>query len=538
MSRGERGFGRSVAIAAALPLAAIAAPADGREAEVPGPSMTLLSSAPPPATRKPVKVQPPSPGGLARIFRAMNQLQEPVAPLQPLPKPGTKGAPTPVAVGAGGSVAPVPRATGAVEAVAVSVNPIAPAPELKPQKIANILPLLGQVPPTPLLTYYDNSAFTPRSIALRSFRFVPSIKAGAGYSSNLYATDTNTVGTAVFRVMPALSFDNGRAINQIDGSVRLEANLNSFSRAENRYDLFSTFNYKRETDTTNFITLSATANRQSLARDNIDNLPTASSPQRYWLFGGEGHLQRASGKWAIDFGASVLRKSYLDTVVNNKPFDLSSRSNTRYGATVTTTRSIAPGIEALVQVDGNKREYDRLITYNPGTGAVTASANSSGFTAMAGLNFQSGGRWYGSARAGYTAQYYAQPLPDVAGFAYRVDITRVLSPSNTIRLAGERRVEETSSQRAVGRRRDEVSLTWNAWLLPQLNLNMVGRYDSYDFRVGGRHPTGYGSALETVYVLNPFVSLESSISYYRRVSGLEQDRFERIEALIGAKIAY
>ena len=83
-----------------------------------------------------------------------------------------------------------------------------------------------------------------------------------------------------------------------------------------------------------------------------------------------------------------------------------------------------------------------------------------------------------------------------------------------------------------------MSLTWNAWLLPQLNLNMVGRYDSYDFRVGGRHPTGYGSALETVYVLNPFVSLESSISYYRRVSGLEQDRFERIEALIGAKIAY
>ncbi len=538
MSRGKRGFGRPVAIAAALPFAAIAAPADAREAEASGPSMTLLSAAPPPVSRKPVKVQPPSPGGFARIFRALNQLQEPVAPLQPMPSPSTTGRPTPVASGAGGSVAPLPRATGAVDPVAVAVNSKAPAPELKPQKVANILPLVGQMPPTPLLTYYDNSAFTPRSIAVRSFRFVPSIRTSAGYNSNLYATDTNRVGTAVFRIVPALSFDNGRALNQIDGTVRLEANLNSFSRAENRYDLFSTLNYKRETDSTNFITLSATANRQSLARDNIDNLPSASSPQRYWLFGGEGHLQRASGKWAIDLSGSVLRKSYLDTVVDNKPFNLSSRSNTRYGATVTTTRRIAPGIEALVQVDGNKREYDRLITYNPGTGAVTASANSRGFTAMTGVNFQSGGRWYGSARVGYTAQYYAQPLPDVAGFAYRVDITRVLSPGNTIRLVGERRVEETSSQRAVGRRRDEVSLTWNAWVLPQLNLNMVGRFDSYDFRVGGRHPTGYGSALETAYFLNPFVSLESSIGYYRRVSGLQQDRFERIEALVGAKIAY
>jgi hypothetical protein len=405
--------------------------------------------------------------------------------------------------------------------------------------VIQVLPLLDELPRTAFLTGGDPSGYRAVPVRLRSLRVQPRVAVEGGYDNNVRAQANDPLGSPMWRISPQVSFNNGDAVNQITGYAQYTMTRYTRARSEN----FGTFNsfaqLSRQLDPLNGVKLYGGVNRKAIDRTDIDNQDNTLTPVRYWQFLANGDVVRADGPWGARLSVGLDRKLFDAAVDRNtrSPIPEATRSNSRYDVLGVVTHKITPQIEAVVQVEGNARRYDRLRPV--GAAGQLVSADSVGYDAMAGVNIQFNRRLFGTVRAGYMAQDFRDAaFADISGVGFKADLLYILTPRSNLRLSAQRRIDESSSAVSIGRRRLNAQLTYTHWVMPRWKLELDGNFDQFDYGVGGRKPYGYGGELRSNFLLNRALSLTTQASFYQRRAGLTSDRYKGFTVLEGMELAF
>lgn len=353
----------------------------------------------------------------------------------------------------------------------------------------------------------------PQGITAGSWVILPSVGVEEKWNDNIYATNnTANVGGVVSDYITTISPDVVVRSNWNNGLIVLDANSqNGFyasHTSENFNDYAFSGNGRLDISRQQYIAVRGGYYHEHEDRTSPNN-DFGTKPTTYGLADGQLEYYNKLNRLSFTLDGQLTNYDYTDVANAAGGFiPNTDRNRTEYSGTGRVGYEIQPLLEAFVKGEYSDRSYDHK------TATDGYQRSSTGYSVLGGVSMDFGGVTFGEIGLGYMSRNYDDNrFGTVSGVTANASVTWNVTPLTTLKLAGQRTIEETITFGSPGFIGSVGTFTVDHELLRNLLLNGFVRVSYNEYQDVGRNDTIVGGGAGATYLLNRYANVSASFSH-------------------------
>ena len=347
-----------------------------------------------------------------------------------------------------------------------------------------------------------------------AFSVYPRIVASAGYDTNIYATQNNPIGDAVFTVTPQINAQSNWSRHSLSVFARAVITRYASNTREDTNEYAFGFNGRLDVQRGAAISAASTFSHNAEPR-TAPTAPTAAAepvPYNQWQANVSGVDEINRLRLATTVSVNQLDYSNVPTqaggllLQNDRDrFQISENGRVEY--------AVSPDTSVYVAGTANQIQY-RL---KPPAAAI--NRDSSGFDAAVGTNFDISQLARGEFQVGYQTQNYKNPtFKDTHALSMLGSVEWFPTQLTTVNLTASRSIEETPVANASGFIYTVVNLRADHELLRNVLISPNVGYGLINYRGVDRTDKRPSAGLTATYLLNRLVGLSVGYTFLKVTS--------------------
>lgn len=374
--------------------------------------------------------------------------------------------------------------------------------------------------------------YDPKGLPLGGFRLYPTLDVGVAGDTNIYRTEAGTVGDAYFTIAPNLDLKSDWTNNLVE----VTAAVSHYRYAEHDTESHTDWNVGghgrldilRGTTVDGEVDYVATHE----PRYSPDEPNGAAEPTRYTNVHAEGTFNQDAGEIAFSFGGTLDRLNYDPSLlVGGAVLPNDDRDELKYSLHGRISLEVSDGYSFFVRGTYNNRAFDLQTDRNG------FNRGSHGYSVDGGAEFRLTDLLKGEAYAGYLAQDFHTPLPNVSGIDFGAKLTWYPDALYTVHLSAERRLTDTTIFAASVSDDRVVNFGVDYELLRNVIVQGGVNYASSRFVGAARNDTVWGASLQAQYLINENMRATLGYDFSNRASSEAGQNFRDHTIHLDLKLA-
>lgn len=372
----------------------------------------------------------------------------------------------------------------------------------------------------------------PQGITAGSWVILPQVGVEEKYNDNIYATNNNaTNGGVVSDYITTITPDVLIRSNWNNELVTFDANSANGIYAKHSSENFNDYSVsgsgRLDITRQQYIALRVGYFHEHEDRTSPNN-DFGTKPTTYGLTDAQIEYYDKLNRLSITIDGDLNKYDYTDVPNSAGGFiPNSDRSRGEYSGTGRIGYELQPLLEAFVKGQYSDRAYDHK------TATDGYQRSSKGYTVTTGLAMDFGGVTFGEIGVGYMSRDYDDVrFGTVSGFTADASLTWNLTPITTLKLDGQRTIEETITFASPGFIGNVGTFTVDHELLRNLLLNGFVRVSKNQYQDVGRNDTIVGGGVGATYMLNRYAKLSASFSHTNQDSSEDLLNYTQNLALV------
>lgn len=351
-------------------------------------------------------------------------------------------------------------------------------------------------------------------VPLGMFTLYPRLQLDVEYNDNIYATASGAEDDVVFHIKPEVALESGWSRHM----------LNAYARGTiNRYDAFDSENSEDfglgaagRLDITRAANLAGGVDYAELTEPRTSSNAPASTAEPIQYDMAQAYLaaSRVSGRLKLSARGDYRTFDYKDGLtVGGLPVDQDNRDRDVSSLSGRADYAVSPATAFFVQVTGNERAYDVASTL------AAPNRDSSGYEALAGVNFELGAVARGEIAAGYIKQDFDETAySDIDGFGARAQVQWFPTDLTTVTVGATRTIEDAGVVGSGGYLSSGVSFAVDHELLRNVILSGGLTYSTDEYNGIDRDDDRFSASVGGTYLLNRNIGLSLMASHLEQSS--------------------
>lgn len=373
--------------------------------------------------------------------------------------------------------------------------------------------------------------YAPRGIRFGPWMYHPTVTAGAFYDSNVYSSSTDKQADFATRFAAGLSAQSLWERHALD--LRLIADTTNYRRNTSLNETNVDFSANGRIDIDHSTQLLSRFQAAYL-HDEVGSLtsPTgAIEPTPYGFLSGDVTLRKQFGRFTASGGARMDRYDYGSVLAaSGATINQDARDGEIYTAHGRMDYAFSEKSAVFTAFEHNWRNL---------RGTPTASLDSNGYRALAGVNLELTRLIRGEFAAGYLQQRFASPtIGDVAGPAYRALLTWSPTRRLDVHFKAEQAVTTTSDTSATAVLAYSFQLGADYEIRPNLIFSPLLIYERDKFRGIPRDDDVYAAELRLKRMFSNWASASAYYRYLQRDSNILINSYEKHVIGINASLQF
>lgn len=366
---------------------------------------------------------------------------------------------------------------------------------------------------TSALAQAVDDGYSAKGLPLGGFRLFPTFHAGLDYDDNVYRTDTSRADDSYLTLTPAFRLLSQWGRHELDlfgslaafeySSLHHESHIDGIIGGNGRLDVLRGIDFIG----------GGTYEVHHEQRISPDQPGFAKKPTRYELGRANVAFEYRPYQFHFTLGGNLARYNYFNTIIiAGPPLNNDDRDRYEYNYYAKGAYEFSPGYAAFVQAGGRDVQYDMKYDRSG------LQRDNAGYNINAGLDMAITRLIEGEVYVGYLDETYKNPLPDIKGFNYNVNLDWYVDPLWTLHLTGTRLLNGTTINGASAE--DDQSIRLTADFLPRPNLTFEGYGEYLDENFNGisRDDRYAMAGIKVKYLMNHNMNLEAGYDYEARNS--------------------
>lgn len=357
--------------------------------------------------------------------------------------------------------------------------------------------------------------YQPVGGRLGSFFLYPDAKVTDRYTDNVRASDAHKFGGDAVMLGAGAQLISAFSRHQLRAGAWYERTMFIDHSSESSSEYGGAVSGRLDFQDS-VLTLRGSAERAVVPRDDVNNIPTARSPQSYDRLRGDIGVVHHFNRLTISARGTIARVSYLNVIDDSgQTIDQRYQNATSYSGVAEVAYNLRPGFDVFARGVYTKLSYSLPANDPAQPGGL--DRDSHGWRPEGGVRLALTRVLYGEIRLGYLTRDYADPrLLRARGFAYGGDLLWNPTALTSIRINADRRIEEASSTTAAGNRVTEFGIGIGHELRRNILVTANGRRRRYTPLGPGISSTEWSGEVGARYFLNRQFSLNAGYRYSTR----------------------
>jgi hypothetical protein len=362
--------------------------------------------------------------------------------------------------------------------------------------------------------------YAPRGIRYGPWMYYPTATAGVFYDSNVFSSPTNRQDDFATRFSAGLRAHSLWERHALDLSLQTESKFYRKHSSLNQTDV--DFNAKGRFDIDHSTQLLG-ALQAAYLHDEVGSLtsPTgAIEPTPYSFFSTGVALRKEFGRITASVGGRLDSYDYGSVrAANGSLINQDARDGQVYSVHGRVDYAFSEKLGLFALLENNKRDL---------RGTPTASLDSSGYRALAGLNIELTHLIKGEFGAGYLRQNFVSPtIGDISGPAYRALLTWSPTRRLDVHFDAEQMVTTTADTSVIGALANSFQFGADYEIKPGFVLSPLFIYEKDDFKGQPRKDDVYAAELRLRRAFNHWAGASIYYRYLHRHSNIPLDNYEK-----------
>ncbi|HEY0835738.1 MAG TPA: outer membrane beta-barrel protein [Azospirillum sp.] len=367
-----------------------------------------------------------------------------------------------------------------------------------------------------------SDSYQPKGMEIGSFLLLPQLETEVLYNSNVFARATDKKADIITRIAPEMQLRSRFTNHALNLTARAEQYLFRTYTNDNHLDAAATvdgrYDFSRTWEGTGFLDVF----QRYEDRGSPDDVGGKHPTRTYGATGRAGtKVQSGRFTFASDFTAN---RRLFDNVETSTGSIIRNSDRNRWEAILSGRGSyeMFPGYAAVVEVQGNRRQYDDEFD------RAGYQRSSNGWRAETGVGVDISQLIRGDFLVGYLKQNYEDSrFSDPAGFSLKSVFNWTPTRMTVVVLSLERSVLETTTVRASGMVRTGGGIIARHEL--QRNVVLTGTLNISQDAFEGIDQTNwtYDTRARAVWALMPEAYVGGEVGYRKRTSNVAGSEFSQ-----------
>ncbi|CAN5360907.1 outer membrane beta-barrel protein [soil metagenome] len=351
-------------------------------------------------------------------------------------------------------------------------------------------------------------------VRLGSYMMYPKVQFDIGRDSNVAAAGDDELKDTLYRFSPRVDLESDWSRHSVTADVYGAFTRYADYKSENGDNYGLDLNGRMDIQRFTFLNAGVLASHEVESRTSSAAPNFSFSPSRFNSVGGYVGASHTVNRIRGTARLNVRDYSYEDVeTLAGVRVDQSDRDVTTYDLTTRVDYALSPATAVYGSVALNERSYA-----NGGT-TTTPNRDSSGYNAVAGLNFELSNLVRGEVGAGYLRQEFDNPLySEISGLSANASVEYFATPLLTLGLSGSRSVSDSGIVGTAGFLTTNVQATLDYELRRNFLLNArlgrtIDEFDNVD-----RKNARWSGSLRGTYLVNRRVGVTALYDYQTRES--------------------
>jgi len=345
-----------------------------------------------------------------------------------------------------------------------------------------------------------------------AFTIYPQMTLGAGFTDNVYQTETGGKSDAVFAIDPRVSVQSNltRRSLSLSGGANFVRYADAVAKNQNGWDVEFSGTQDFAVDSSLVIQAHSAQRYENLySGDTLGNLQSAVP---YHDTGANLRTDFHLNRMRLVAQGDFTRYSFGDVVtLSGVNIDQANRNRDVYRGTGQTELAVSPNVSLFAQLAYDRSVYD--IELSPGV----PNRSSEGYRILAGVSFDLTALARGSIGIGYIRRDYDSALyANVAGLSVESKVEWFPSGLTTVTLSVRRLIQDSAASGSSAYFDTGADLRIDHELLRNLliNANFDFERDDYEGIISKANVYRFGAGAH--YLMNRGIGISGTISYGKR----------------------
>lgn len=328
----------------------------------------------------------------------------------------------------------------------------------------------GQVaPPSP--SERELKEFEPVGGRIGSFLLYPSVEARIEYDDNILALPSEGEGDVELTMRAAMALESRWLRHSLEADAYIEQSLHGRFTTEDMTEGGARVRGRLDISRDTSARLVASLDSLGENRANITAAGQARDPTRFRRADALLSLAHDLGRVQLIGDTQIIALDFDDAVTaEGDPLDQDFRDSLYLRASLAAAVEISPRVSGLL-----RGQVDRLSYVGDPEVPDPFDRDTTGYSVEAGLRLELSNLLFGEVRAGLLHREVDDPTANgVTGASFGANLTWNITPLTTLRLFGDRQVEEGGSQLVSGNIRSQARIEAEHELLRNIILEARG----------------------------------------------------------------
>ena len=362
----------------------------------------------------------------------------------------------------------------------------------------------------------------PIGLAAGSFLIYPQFTYFGMRDDNVFATNDNKQWSFVSEYSPAILLASNWGRHALNFSASADIGRNHTFSSEDYEDWDLSTSGRLDIRENIWLDAGVGVGRDHVPRSSPNDV-RGLEPTKYDKSNLFANYTHKSGRFTHKVNTKIKRKDYenVPAIRNGQAFIINndSRDRTEYSAALRSSYRYQPKYATFIRIEGNVRDYkEEVMFFNTNT-----TRSSKGYEALFGIALDLGGETFGELSAGYRAQNYHDPYPDISTPVVDASLNWNVTGLTTLGVEYHQFIRETVSITSSGYIASVAEFNVSHELRRNVLLDLSLFYEDDNYRTIGffeRNDTSYNIAVSSTYIVNRHLSISLAYSHLQRDSSV------------------
>jgi len=358
-------------------------------------------------------------------------------------------------------------------------------------------------------------AYDPAPIRLGAFLVDSNLNASATYSDNIQATKNNKISDTIVRIGAEVAARTNWSVHEIGAEVSAYRSEYLDSTDESANDLRAKLRGRLDVNRNFSVGASVFAQDAVEARTDLANAFSLDAPVEYTSMGGSVDVNYQSDRFRWYNAIEASEEDFQDGVQagTGNIIDQDYRDNSVVSARSRLSYALSPNLAVYTQGTMRERSFDQEQLL----GGAFRSRDSSGYTAVVGVDFELTSLVRGDVNVGYLSENKDDSyFKDVGGLSVDGRMQWFPTRLTTVGFNAGRRVVDIGLFESPSSLQTTFGAEVNHELRRNIILTAAASYANYDYQEIDRTDDVTEFGLKAAYKLNRRVHLETFARHINR----------------------